>query len=232
MLLNQYINFQTAAPPQVTQNSNIAAQFAAQVAATLRSEARSAELAGHPENSEEAQVDSSTLASEVSDIPTENDLTTSVSEHVDSASLKDVSNEHLAEAKSSSQSLSNSVSDSTGEESSREPKDLSVEKSEASVPITGNEPPSLSTSTAAASAETTPSSEVQASTSEALKKESVSQSTQVQEEKKEVIQQKEKASLEDVSRDVKSEPATDVPHKETAGRFRVIDGLIKFIVDA
>ncbi|XP_065935828.1 eukaryotic translation initiation factor 4 gamma 3 isoform X4 [Magallana gigas] len=208
----------TAAPPQVTQNSNIAAQFAAQVAATLRSEARSAELAaaGHTENSEDPQVDSSTLASEVSDIPTENDLTASVSEHVDSASLKDASNEHLAEAKSSSQSLSNSVSDSNEEESSKEPKDLSVEKSEASVPITGNEPPLLSTSTAEPSTETTPSSEVQASSSEELKKESVSQSAPEQEEKKEVVQQKEKASSEDVSRDVKPEPATDVPHKETA----------------
>lgn len=214
----------------MTQNSNIAAQFAAQVAATLRSEARSAELAaaGHTENSEDPQVDSSTLASEVSDIPTENDLTASVSEHVDSASLKDASNEHLAEAKSSSQSLSNSVSDSNEEESSKEPKDLSVEKSEASVPITGNEPPLLSTSTA----ETTPSSEVQASSSEELKKESVSQSAPEQEEKKEVVQQKEKASSEDVSTDVKPEPATDVPHKETAGRFQVIDELVKLIVDA
>lgn len=220
----------------MTQNSNIAAQFAAQVAATLRSEARSAELAaaGHTENSEDPQVDSSTLASEVSDIPTENDLTqtASVSEHVDSASLKDASNEHLAEAKSSSQSLSNSVSDSNEEESSKEPKDLSVEKSEASVPITGNEPPLLSTSTAEPSTETTPSSEVQASSSEELKKESVSQSAPEQEEKKEVVQQKEKASSEDVSRDVKPEPATDVPHKETAGRFQVIDELVKLIVDA
>lgn len=177
-------------------------------------------------------MDSSTLASEVSDIPTENDLTASVSEHVDSASLKDALNEHLAEAKSSSQSLSNSVSDSNEEESSKEPKDLSVEKSEASVPITGNEPPLLSTSTAEPSTEATPSSEVQASSSEELKKESVSQSAPEQEEKKEVVQQKEKASSEDVSRDVKPEPATDVPHKETAGRFQVIDELVKLIVDA
>ncbi|XP_078338114.1 eukaryotic translation initiation factor 4 gamma 1-like isoform X6 [Crassostrea virginica] len=196
----------TAAPQAA--NSNIAAQFAAQVAATLKKEERAAEKAANQNDSEDPQVDSR----DVSEVHSENDLTSTV--NLDSASSQAVSSEHVAEANSSAQGLSNSVLDSTGEESSKEPKDLSVEKSEASVPITGNEPPSITTSTETKpAAATTLSSEVQTSVVEVSKEGSVSISAS--EEKKDVVQDAGKVCTDEVPSEVKPEPVAEVPQKET-----------------
>ena len=208
--MKYFLIFYFQAAPQVA-NSNIAAQFAAQVAATLKKEERAAEKAANQNDSEDRQVDSR----DVSEVHSENDLTSTV--NLDSASSQAFSSEHVAEANSSAQGLSNNVLDSTGEESSKEPKDLSVEKSEASNPITGNEPPSLTTSTETKpAAATTLSSEVQTSVVEVSKEGSVSISAS--EEKKDVVQDAGKVCTDEVPSEVKPEPVAEVPQKETVGR--------------
>ncbi|XP_062567019.1 eukaryotic translation initiation factor 4 gamma 1-like isoform X2 [Saccostrea cucullata] len=205
----------TSAPQPTPHNSDIAAQFAAQVAATLRSEARTAEHADMREHSEEPQVDSSTLASEVPATSAESEtLTLPVNDQVDSEPSQENASDHIPEAGSNAPNLSNSVSDSIRDESSVEHQDsVPVEKSETSVPITGNEPPSLSTSTETASDVAPSMSEVEVTAAtEAPPQEVVPQAASEVKPEEQVEQPKEKDSVEEkVSEEVKPDP----PVKET-----------------
>ncbi|XP_056018647.1 eukaryotic translation initiation factor 4 gamma 3-like isoform X6 [Ostrea edulis] len=206
----------TSAAPVV--QGNIAAQFAAQVAATLRSEGRSSEVDVQREHSEEELSASPTVVPEIH-AESEN-LTIPISDQVDSAPSQELTNDKLAEVSSNPHSLSNSVSDSNGDEGFAEPKDsISVENSEAIVPITGNEPPSLPNSTETPSDVVPPSSVVEeTSASEASQEENVSQITSEVKTEGDNVQPEEKASKEELSTEVQPEPPVkdvDVPVKET-----------------